>query len=281
MKASLRIGVFCLGGLLLGGHVLGEVRVSLRLEHRSTLQYEPVRAYLSFYNDSDYAYVIDSGNDAARLSRFSIEIRRAADRSLVETASPPVRYLYLMPDEREEVLINLTSHYRMAAMGRYTVKAVTSHHGESYASTQSLLDVVRGIEVAKTVRSIPNYPGLLRSYVLRRWPRGGGAHLFLSVDETDGEYNCGVFDLGPLIHANDPAVQADRNGNVVVVHQCEPDCFIRTSLKSTRDGVALVDQTYHLPDGSPYPRGGEASLPSPPPPKPAKRWWQFWKWGRS
>lgn len=272
-------GVFFALTLVFGCQAWGGVHVSLRLEQRETLLFEPIRAYVSFYNDSDYPYVMDA-KDSGRASRFSIEVHRGNETSLVTERSAPIKYLYLMPDEREEVMIDLSEHYALAALGRYRVTAVAAHHGEYFQSKQSILDIVSGIEVAKTVRSVPDYPGTLRSYSLRKWPRGGISHLFLSVDEPRDGYNYGVFDLGPFIQSDKPIVRVDRKGSVTVVHPCSPDCFTRTQLSSSRDRVSLLDQTYHLPNGDPYPLNVKAPSLPPEPPKPAKRWWQFWKWGR-
>ncbi len=278
MKPGLTVAILCVAALTVAGNVNAEVHVSLRLEHRTTLKFEPVRAFISFFNDSDYAYIV-SNKDIARASRFAIEVRRGADGSLVARKSAPIEYLYLMPDEREDIMLDLTEHYAMSAMGRYTITAVTGHHGESFQSKQRLLDIVSGIEVAKAVRSVPNYPGRLRTFSLRKWTRGEGSHLFLAVDETKSGYNYGVYDLGQMIQAVTPKVRADRGGNVTIVHQCAPNCFTRTVFRSTSDEVSLVDQTYHLPNGEPYPSR------EPPPARVVRRksdrsWWRFWTWWR-
>ena len=47
-------------------------------------------------------------------------------------------------------------------------------------------------------------------------------------------------------------MKIDRAGKLVIVHQSGVMVHTRSVFSSTREGVKFVDQTYHLPDGSPY-----------------------------
>jgi len=244
--------------LLLTGAARAGLDVTLDLEHETCLQYEAVVAIVTVHNDTDSSLVIHK-KSASRLF-FVIERKRDELVSMIND-EPPVRRLAVDPDETGRVLVDISRLYDVAATGRYFVRAVITRNGQRSESGRKVLKVVQGLELASVTKSVPGYADLDRTYKLRYWVRKDYEHLFLCVDEKESRLNYGVFELGRLVRVTEPLLEVDRKGNVIVVHQNGKDSHTRSVFKSERNGVTFVDQTYHLPDGKPYPflrrRGAE------------------------
>jgi len=232
---------------------LAEVELDLRLDHAEYLQFEPVHAYVSVYNDSDKPLVIR--NRARRgVARLDLVVRRKRNDMMSPKSEAPAHSgAVLEADGRTELMLSVNETYDVIANGRYFVKAVLEHEGKLYETPTRILKVVPGMELTKERRSVHGDPDRTRNYSLRYWSRDGSESLFLRVDEEETRLNFGVFDLGSLLRVTAPVLKVDRNGDILVAHQCARNCHIRSVLKSTAGGVTLLDQTYHLPNGDPYP----------------------------
>jgi hypothetical protein len=160
------------------------------------------------------------------------------------------------PGERQEVMIDISQPYGLARAGRYFVAARAQVNGRRYESNRLAFDVVPGIELASTTRSLPGYADLVRHYSLRYWDRDQREYLFLRVDGERGE-NYGLFELGPLIRVFPPGIDVDKFGNVKVVHQSGGNRFTHSTFISSRDGVRFVDQVFRRADGRDYRAGAE------------------------
>jgi len=229
------------------------VELDLRLEYGEYLQYEPVRAYVSVYNDSDTPLVIRN-REGRGLARLDLIVRRTQNDLMQRTSDRPVHAgSVLEPDGRTELMLEVSELYDIVGNGRYFVKATLEHGGRKYETPIRIITVVPGMELARKSKSVPGNPDRIRSYSLRYWAREGRGYLFLRVDEEETRLNYGVFQLGPLVRVSTPVLEVSRAGEVVVSHQCSRGCYMRTVLKSLAGGVTLVDQTYHLPNGDPYP----------------------------
>lgn len=233
-----------------------QLRVSLRLEHDSFLQFEPLLAFVSIYNDSDTPFVLDEdAKDNNAHVRFGIEKKR--DEPVLRiNKQPMVRKLQVMTDEEQEIFADLSLWYDVGSVGRYVVRAEVDWNGKTFRSNEIMIDIVRGIEIRSVSRNVPGHPELMCKYSLRYWARGNSEYLFLRVDEEDSGTNYGVFQLGRVIRVFKPVIEVDRSGNVKVIHQSGRDCYTRSMFKSSRTSVRFVDQTYHLPNGDPYPVAG-------------------------
>jgi hypothetical protein len=252
--AGIHGGLFMLLALLWGPlGADGELRVKLRLEYTSYLQFEPVNAYVTIENDSDYELVMGK-NEKDGNSRIEFLVERDKDRVAPRTEKRAiVTNFKIKRAETYEVLRDVTTWYDMTTMGRYTIRAVVYLNGQPLMSSPAIVDIVSGIEVASKTRAVPGYEDLVRTYSLRYWSRGGVEYLFLSVDEESTKLNYGIIELGPVVRVSKPVVDVDKNGNVIVVHQSSRDRYTRTVFKSTRSGVEFVDQKYLLENGASYP----------------------------
>jgi len=242
----------------------GEVDVGLELEYDGYLQCEPVMVFLKLHNDTAAPLVIAPDPGAgADTAAVTFEVKRYTRNRTVDIkpsgAAPVVKRVTVHPNGDQEILADISMFYGLATLGRYSVTARVEWFGRRYQSPVRSFEVVRGIDVAHAARTVPEYPDRLREYDLRYWTRRGAEYLFLTVSEEDGKINCGVFPLGRIVRMGKPVLRVDRDGNVVVVHQSGRNCLTRSAFTSTREGVRFVDQTYHLPDGGPYPfvRGAE------------------------
>lgn len=131
--------------------------------------------------------------------------------------------------------------------------AVLTYEGRNLESNTVIIDIVPGIEITSQTREIPYSDGKSRKYSIRYWSRKGREYLFLRVDNIQENGSHIVFNLGPLIRVTTPTMEVDRKGNVIIWHQQDKLCFVRTVLRSTVDEVSVPKQTFHLQDGTPYP----------------------------
>jgi hypothetical protein len=209
--------------------------------------------FVTIVNDSDNPFVLDR-SDPNNPADIRFEIRRAkAEKDVPRTnPAPMVERLKLKPDEKRDLLLDLSLWYEVTEIGPYLARVVAVDSRGTYASPQVGFDVVGGIELKSVTREVPTYDDLTRTYSLRTWTREGGEYLFLRIDEQPSQLNYGLYKLGPLVRILDPTLDVDRAGTVKVLHQTGFDCFTKSVFKSDRNEVRMVEQTYLAEDGSPY-----------------------------
>jgi hypothetical protein len=230
-----------------------DLAIKLKLEHTSLLQFESVNAFVTIHNDSDETVFMGT-NEADGNARIQFVIEKGKDDIAHRINQRPIITSFkIKPGETWETVRDISTWYNLRAMGRYMVKAIVYVNGRGWESNTEMIDVVGGLEIASTSKSLSGYDDMPLTYALRYWSRDGGEFLFLRVDDEKTGTNIGVVQLGRLIRVSKPVLDVDRNGNVIVCHQCGPDCYMWSSFKSTRNGLVFVDQTYHLPNGDPYP----------------------------
>lgn len=249
--------------VLVVGICHAEPKMILKLEHGSSLRFESAHAFLSIYNDSDDTLRICG--DTVGCAELDFQIERKKYESLPRMGKGPlIRNAKLEPGEQRDIAIDLSRRYNLGGVGRYLVRAVLTLNNKVYMSDKVMLNVVEGIEIAKTERGVKGYDDTRRTYSLRYWKRGKGEYLFLTVDDKPTRINHGVFQLGRLLRVDIPKITVDRKGGVMVLHRSSPDCFIRTKFKSDGDGVRFIDQSYELPSGQPHPLlNPKSDLPLP------------------
>jgi hypothetical protein len=246
------------------------LRLELRLESPSVLQFESLPAHLSLVNESSEAFELGSAQtpEAGQLE-FMIELKRDEPARKVGAAAL-VQGVMLWPGEKREITIDLLQWYDMSEMGRYTVWAQVVRKGQIAGSNHTIVDVVHGIELAGSTRPLPTDSARERTYSLRYWPRDRKEYLFLCVTEPATGYSYGVFPLGTLVRVFKPVMDIDVSGSIRIEHQATKDCFVTSVLRSLPQGVQLVSQTQHTADGQPYPirepTSGAAGTNAPAPP---------------
>lgn len=232
--------------------IVAQVDLSLRLEHSVTLQYEPVVAFISVKNTGVEKFVL--GGDT-NLPDVVFTIRSMDTRDVLEAISGRMlvaQKITVPPDSKQEVMVDVSRHFNLSTMGRYMINVSLSVNGMRYESAKSMLDVVKGLSLTSVSRALPGTPDRIRTYTLRYWAREGRESLFLLAEEEKPPVNYAVIHLGHIVRVTPPRIEVDSAGNVNVIHQCTPDVFTRSILRSRSSGVDLVDQQFLLRDGSPY-----------------------------
>ena len=173
--------VVLLFGATVGGARAEWLRLDLRLESPSVLQYESLPVHLAVVNELSEAFELGSAQtpDAAQLE-FNVELQRDQPAKRVN-AAPIVQGVMLWPGEKRDLTVDLTQWYDIGAMGRYTVWAQVVRKGQLAESSHTIVDVVRGIEIASLTRPLPMDASRERTYSLRYWPRDRKEFLFLCV----------------------------------------------------------------------------------------------------
>jgi len=230
-----------------------ELGLSLRFEHTSFLRFEPINVFVSIHNNSETPFVLDEdAKDCSAHVRFVTE-RKNHDPVSRISDSPVIRKLKVMPDETQEMMVDISLWYDVGLPDRYIVGAQVDWNGKTFKSNKIAIDVVRGIEMESMSKSMPEHPEIMCRYSIRYWARENSEYLFLCVDDENNSTNYGVFKLGRVIRVFKPVIQVDRDGNVKVIHQSGTKCYTHSFFKTSKDGVRFTDQTYHLSNGEPYP----------------------------
>ena len=229
----------------------GQIQVGLKLEHSATLRFEPVRVFITIYNNDSRPLII--GAEGTNLQLNAVVETQARDLLKPTRGQPLCSKLHVRAEGQEMIMRQLDGRFDLTDIGRYTIKVQARWQGLIYESNEVTLDVVEGLILETTERHLSGYTDHLRRYTLRYWKRNKVEHLFLRVEEPSRYLTYGVYDLGRVVRVSRPMLRVDQDGKVTVVHQLGKDCFKRSIFQSDRAEVTLVDQSYHLPNGAPYP----------------------------
>lgn len=254
----MNVGVGCIAMLLLGC-LTPEARagliLKLAMEYDSYVQFEKANAFVTIHNDDNSPFVLKPGRDG-KIEGGDVDfvIERRGERALIPRirGGSIVTHLSVTPDATKAVIVDVARWFDMSQSGTYLVRAQIKRDGVTYTSKTLSVVVVPGIELAKVTKQVPGYRDKLRHYSLRYWARNRGEYLFIRMDDPSNGENFGVFLLGRLLRVREPAMRVDRHGKVLVVHQSGPKRLTRSLLQASKNMLELIDQTYHLPDGSPY-----------------------------
>lgn len=242
------------------------LQLQLRLEYASTLQYEPIMAFLTVNNDTAKPFVIsETGQQSAATLEFVI--RKDTGETIGRRSKALVaEKVYIPSDQKEELMIEVTDFYDLREVGRYLVSARVTWEGKPYGSEQRMIDVVSGLDCGSASKSVPGYPDRVRNYTLKYWARNSKEYLFLVVDEEASKLNYGVYQLGSIVRVFKPVIDVDRAGNIHIIHQYGEDCYVHSFFKSTRDGVRFIDHSYRRENGELYRPESPAVKPKSEPP---------------
>lgn len=221
------------------GLLQAQYAIDMVLDNTSYLQFESMEARVTIRNDTDHMLLLGGLRETAvmefKIIRNSETVTRRTKGLLVEN-------VLVMPGQTKDITIDLGRHYNIQSLGQYLVSATFSLDGTKFQTSPRVVDVVPGLELDSTLRSVLNQPASMRKYSLKYWSRKDREMLFLCViDEKEG-VNYGVFMLGPIVRVFPPELSVDVAGNVQIKHQADNGVFAYTTLKSTVDGVALVRQ---------------------------------------
>ncbi len=225
--------------MLLPIAALAQVRVTIEVAHESYLKYEAIPVRVKLTNQTNQAIVLGGIGDTALLE---FVVKKAGKSKLKRNGRAPIlRNIVLLPGQHKEVEVDLKSHYDMKATVKYDVKATITYGKMLSMSGAQVVEVVPGMKVTSSERSVPDHPSWMRTYVLRCWARDGKEHMFLHVLDKKKKSH-GVFDLGPSVRLIAPTIRVNISGVVVVKHQSGRRSFSYTWFQSDETGVLFLRQ---------------------------------------
>jgi hypothetical protein len=231
--------------------VEAQIRIGLKVEHETVLQYETVRVFITIYNDSKQTLVIDKEYGDFVLEPFLFNMAKEPVELL--NKRPICKELRIRAGAKETVMVDISNWYNFSRIGGYDLEIFGLWKDVKFKSNRVHINVVSGFELASFDKNLSGYTAKIRHYSLRYWKRGNAEHLFLRIDEPENKMNYGVYDLGKIIRFFKPILKVDADDNIKVIHQIGFDCYKKTLFSSTPDSVTFVDQSYHLDSGAPYP----------------------------
>lgn len=244
--------VALLFSLAASGSSYAQIKMSITLDQQAYVVGEAFAARLLIENNLNTPMVFDEKYHNAEL--FVELVRDGAGTPPEADRRPVLRESVIMSGEKTLELIEITSLFDVRQSGGYQLRAVIRYEGKLLLSRPVGFDLVSGVEVLSVRHGLPGYFDVELEYSLRYWKRGGGEHAFFIIRDVNTDIIYGTFALGPIVRVNEPAIEFDRQGRVVVVHQSGRNRFTRSVLEADRNGAVLEEQTQHLADGSPYPQ---------------------------
>ena len=245
VRAGVVGGLFAL--LLCVSPAVGQIRVGIKMDHRVVMEGEPTVVTISVQNDSETPLVFNKVYHNAEL-QVSLRHGRSAGEPVYKSLA---RDFVIMPDDRGDNLVELTSLKDMRLPGSYSVWAQVLYNGRVFASRPYGFDVVHGIELITVQRHLRGYESIRLTYSLRYFARDGAEYAFLVVKDSVRNILYGTFRLGALVRVGEPAMSFDAKGRLVVVHQSGRNRFTRSVIATDRNGARVEAQTHHLRNGTP------------------------------
>ena len=232
------------------GALFGDLAVTMKFEHRETLQFEPVRVTLEITNESDTPFIV--ARDAKQMPELNFHILKEGRRTIARLKEGSIlRNLYILPRQKETLTVVLSHWYNMADMGQYLATATIDWEGEAFASNRAVLEIVRGMEVARATLSTAGKPRQRLNCGLRYWRRNKEEHLFLTIQNQAGDVSYGVFSLGPILRVSQPRIETGAQGIIRTMHQTSPNCFRRFVFQVGPEGAQMIKQSLLTADGQP------------------------------
>lgn len=232
---------------------LADVEVSLGFKNTTILKFERVDALVKIKNEGNKPFVMYK--DGMKVGPvFNIEVVKNGKREIPKSNDEPILGRIVLMDGDETVeRINLGRWFNLGGEGIYFVRAEIRTDGYLYSSEKKVIRVVPGLSITQVTKALPGASGTRLTYSVRYLPRDRKEYAFLSIDDLENQVNYGVFELGTIVRYKKPSIKLESGGLVVVRHQGTPTCTVLTSVQCTKEGSKLLDQSYFLPSGEPFP----------------------------
>jgi hypothetical protein len=227
----------------------GQLQASLTLDHRRYAKFEPVLATLAVFNHADIPVIIDPRNGMVN-ARVVFAVER--------DGSQPVPYLQkgdavtrlrVMPNEKQQVQVQLGDWFNMSGVGDYTITAAVEFEGQTAVTPSVNCSVDNGFVLKSIERPLFSAAGESRRYSVRYLARDRGEYAFFRVEDPASEECYGTFALGPVLRGAVPVIEATGDGKVTVVHRSDINAMTRSSFVIEPDKAKFVNQTYHQLNG--------------------------------
>ncbi len=227
---------FCLAA----GWASGQLKLGLDVDPSTGIVHESLMARVTVENGSGAPLAVNSGTEAGLRLRLSVE-NDGGERAPSREAHPLPR-LDIGPGGVQTLEVDLTMRFVMSQPDRYFVRAVLEGGATDVRSPLKVVDVVPGLELARTSGRVPGLTGVRRDYVLCYWPRDRKEQLFLCVTEAPSKRVFPPIYLGSLVRVMKPTITLGADGLVEVRHQANRSQVMVSTLRSRRDRLSLVEQ---------------------------------------
>ena len=254
-----------------------DITVDLKLDNIDYVSGERIRAVVDIANASPgkVSYGYANSDDS-----FFVEMYRSNGMLQMEQISTG---LFVSPfriesNEGQKLETFLGDHYGLRDVGKYLARPVLVHGGKRYEGSLRAFSVVPGMTVATALQMFKNRDGLRREFELRSWSRKNKNHLFLCArDEGASDRKWETTDLGPMMNIFKPTVTVLAGGEVVVLHRCDRDNYLRTEFWSLPDAMEFQKrETVQDPETAGSRRVQELYKESGGVKPKIKPWYQFW-----
>jgi len=252
------------------------VDVSLTLAYTVFITGEPVLVQAELTNNL-MRDSLDIGDDAK--DKFLIEVCKETrnDELPPDESKPFIKPLTLAPGSKLTHRMEVDKWFDVADNGKYLIRAVLVHNGMRYESEMKSFDIVPGTQLKEGVQMFANKQNLQRNFKLVHWTRNQSRHLFLRIEDSDGQV-WDTIDLGEFSRAEEPRLDISPGGEVTTFHRANADNFLRTVIWSLPDSVEIDERNVLLdPDVSSATRirAHYGDLPDQTEQKKSS-WWKFW-----
>ena len=254
-----------------------EIKVNLKLDNGDYVVGERVRGVIDVANAS--ADTLSVGYEHSD-DRLFVEVYRKDDSAELERTGerPFVSPFLVKSNEGQKLETFLADHFGLKEPGHFLAVPVLVHDGVRFVGQPRAFDVVPGMEVASALQMFRNHEGLRREFRLLTWSRDRREHLFLAAQDTgSGSKGYVTTDLGQTMRVTKPTISVLPGGEVIVLHRCDSDHFLRTEFWSMSGvlefhGQELVQDPetagQHRVREMYKEKGGVEPISRP--------WWKFW-----
>lgn len=257
--------------------VPSEVSVDIRLDNIEYVSGERVRAVVDIANFSPYkiSYGYSNSKDV-----FYVEVFPSGGVAQLERIgrNPFVARFSVNSNEGQKLETFLGDHYDLRESGKYLARPVLVHRGIRFEGQVRAFSIVPGIKSATALQMFTNREGLHRQFELRTWSRKNTEHLFLLARDTGISNRSWVTtDLGPILKINDPLISVQTSGEIIIVHRCDRDNFLRSEFWSLPDVLEFQKRELVMdPETAGSERIKELYRDSGGVKPKSVPWWKFW-----
>ena len=257
---------------------ISEISVNMAFDSIEYVAGERIRAVVDVKNASPGKISVGYSNSEDSLI---VEVFRSSDMHQLERndrGSPFVAEFMVKPNEGQKLETFVGDHYAVREPRRYLARPVLVHGGMRYEGQLRAFDIVPGLKVASALQMFSNREGLRREFSLLSWNRKSVEHLFLAAtDSGTSSREWVTTDLGTSLRIAQPTITILPSGEVIVLHRCDRDYFLRTEFWSLPE--ALEYQSRELlqdPEIAGAERVRELYRDSGGVKAKHNPWWKFW-----
>lgn len=175
-----------------------QLGISIEMNHHNYMQFEAVHARVSLRNFSGHPLIFGESEQLQGTIRFEITDPDGQLIQLNTKNHPTITGLLIEPGKTKQVIISVSSFYRILALGRYTLRAYVSHPQlqTAFQSENTTFTISQGMPIWQHQVGIPQLinAGKPNEQIPQRRFRisslydGSRNYFYLTVDDDDNIY---------------------------------------------------------------------------------------------